>query len=174
MLTWRNFNPPYFTVIWMLDEHASKLFSMSSFNALAGRRIISPAAIRFTTTASSLLITPGSNCPLPSMLAAIKFYLWCYARQTLTFNLPFTGCFVDMQRTSSVKSYAAAAASFYKLSKSYVVASISPHTITTQIIHAEQQWHGKTQAANTQTHTHRCRPDEWRSDITSQHLHTRS
>lgn len=68
LLTWRYFNPPNFTVIWMLDELASKLFSMSSFNAFAGRRIISPAAMRFTTTASSFLITPGSNSNLPSIL----------------------------------------------------------------------------------------------------------
>lgn len=105
-LTWRNFNPPNFTVIWMLDEFASKLFSMSSFNAFAGRRIISPAAIRFTTTASSFFITPGSIRTSFLLFSSNEIlfcfsHLYCCSRQTVTFDLTSTGCSVCAQHASN-------------------------------------------------------------------------
>ena len=58
--TCSSFKPPFFTVIWMLVLWASRLFSIISLSALAGRWMISPAAIRLITASSSFLISRGS------------------------------------------------------------------------------------------------------------------
>lgn len=54
-----------------LNKRAPNLFSIISFNALAGRCIISPAAILLTTVSSNLRMTGAE---------AIVFYNDLYAR----------------------------------------------------------------------------------------------
>lgn len=50
----------------------SYLFSIISLRAFAGLLIISPAAIRFTTTGSNLWMTDGSKFPDPSIFTQVN------------------------------------------------------------------------------------------------------
>ena len=60
-LSWifSSLRPPSLTVIWIDVDPASKQFSISSFKALAGLWITSPAAMRLTTTSSNFWMCRG-------------------------------------------------------------------------------------------------------------------
>lgn len=152
VLTWSNFKPPYFTVIWMFVAHASRLFSINSFKAFAGRLIISPAAIRFTTTGSSLLITPASNGNFLSIL-----------RRPHKLN---DGNNITRQRFDRFYSWQSVTAtdSYSELSKSYVSTTYRIHNIgQQQMLEGEIQIHDAIP---------RC--SEWRinSAVFGPHKHT--
>lgn len=74
----------------------TNLFSIISFSAFAGRLIISPAAIRFTTTGSSRFITAGSKS-LDSFIFVPYF--------VLIFNKTITGFAPTFTLASSINSY---------------------------------------------------------------------